>query len=159
MVNCIGRKWVYKKYNDEYFITYRYSEEEHDIMAKNIFENWVEEYGDINLMNYIQENGKQISEILKEKVDPVGILYPEGSNKYTKALYVTSSVAKVINQYYCSFISEYTKRNTGRKIRILEIGAGTAATALPIIDTLKIQIMNIILLILQNIFAESEKTI
>ena len=126
-----------KKYNDEYFITYRYSEEEHDIMAKNIFENWVEEYGDINLMNYIQENGKQISEILKEKVDPVGILYPEGSNKYTKALYVTSSVAKVINQYYCSFISEYTKRNTGRKIRILEIGAGTAATALPIIDTLK----------------------
>lgn len=126
-----------KKYNDEYFITYRYSEEEHDIMAKNIFENWVEEYGDINLMNYIQENGKQISEILKEKVDPVSILYPEGSNKYTKALYVTSSVAKVINQYYCSFISEYTKRNTGRKIRILEIGAGTAATALPIIDTLK----------------------
>lgn len=81
-----------KKYNDEYFITYRYSEEEHDIMAKNIFENWVEEYGDINLMNYIQENGKQISEILKEKVDPVGILYPEGSNKYTKALYVTMNI-------------------------------------------------------------------
>lgn len=126
-----------KKYNDEYFITQRYSEEENDIIAKNIFENWVDEYGDINLMKYIQDNGKQISEILKGKVDPVGILYPEGLNKYTKALYVTSSVAKVINHYYCSFISEYMKRNAGRKIRILEIGAGTAATALPIIDTLK----------------------
>ena len=126
-----------KKYNDEYIITQRYSDKEYNTIKKNIFENWVEEYGDINLMNYIQDNGKQISEILREQVDPVGILYPEGSNKYTKALYVTSSVAKVINRYYCSFISEYTKRNTGRKIRILEIGAGTAATTLPIIDTLK----------------------
>ena len=126
-----------KKYNDEYIITQRYSDKEYNTIKKNIFENWVEEYGDINLMNYIQDNGKQISEILREQVDPVGILYLEGSNKYTKALYVTSSVAKVINRYYCSFISEYTKKNTGRKIRILEIGAGTAATTLPIIDTLK----------------------
>ena len=52
-------------------------------------------------------------------------------------MYVGSSAAKVINQYYCQFISEYLIHNKGRKIRILEIGAGTAATTVQLVETLK----------------------
>lgn len=125
-----------EKDNDCYFLKKHYSEEEYNALINEILANWRDEYGDIELMNYIGDNGKQISEILLGKVDPVGILYPEGSNKYTSALYVTSATAKVINQYYCSFISEYVKMNPDRKIRILEIGAGTGATAKPVIRTL-----------------------
>ena len=127
--------YIYQK-NNCFFVKKHYSEEEYMTLLDNIFDNWREEYGDINLMNYIQDNGKQVSEILRGEIDPVGILYPEGSNKYTKALYITSSIAKVINRYYCQFITEYVKNNLERKIRILEIGAGTGATAKPVIETL-----------------------
>ena len=76
-------------------------------LMNDVFENWVEEYGDINLMSYIKDNAVQLQGILEGNIDPVGVLYPEGSTKYTEALYVTSSVAKIINNYYCHFILEY----------------------------------------------------
>lgn len=126
-----------EKNDDEYSVSVHYSEKEYCAIVENVFKNWANEYGDINLMKYIQDSGKQIAEILKGKADPVEILYPGGSNKYTRALYVGSSAAKVINQYYCQFISEYLIHNKGRKIRILEIGAGTAATTVQLVETLK----------------------
>lgn len=128
--------YILKTEDEKYSIVKCYSDEEYSYLMNDVFENWVEEYGDINLMSYIKDNAVQLQGILEGNIDPVGVLYPEGSTKYTEALYVTSSVAKIINNYYCHFILEYIKNNSDRKIRILEIGAGTAATAKPIIQAL-----------------------
>lgn len=127
--------YIYKK-NGQYFMTRYYSETEYELLGQSVFANWKEEYGDISFMSYLYDAGKQLPEILRGKVDPVSVLYPEGSNKYTQALYVTNATSKVVTQYYCCFISEYIKRNPGRKIRILEIGAGTGATTIPVIEAL-----------------------
>ncbi|QQT91421.1 class I SAM-dependent methyltransferase [Peptoniphilus harei] len=51
-------------------------------------------------------------------------------------MYNTSINSIVINNFYCNFINEYIKNNNHRKIRILEIGAGTGATSEKIIDLL-----------------------
>ena len=101
-----------------------------------IFSKWENAYGDINLFHYIKNNIDNLIGLLQGKIDPVGILYPEGSDIYTKALYETSINSILINEYYCKFLEKYIKEQKGRKIRILEIGAGTGATAKKLIDIL-----------------------
>ena len=89
---------------------------------------WDYKFGDINIMHYIRENIENLTEILKNKVDPRGILYPNGSKKYTESLYEKSMFSTLINGYYSQFLENYLKHNKNRKLRILEIGAGTGAT-------------------------------
>lgn len=62
------------------------------------------------------------------KTDPVSLLYPDGSNKYTQALYVENTATKYINASICKIIKKVQKRVPGQKIKILEVGAGTGAT-------------------------------
>lgn len=89
---------------------------------------WDNKFGDINIMYYIRENLEKLKEILKNNVDPRGILYPNGSKKYTESLYEKSIFSELINGYYCQFLENYLKNNKKQKLRILEIGAGTGAT-------------------------------
>lgn len=56
------------------------------------------------------------------------LLYPDGSNKYTQALYVENTATKYINASICKIIKKVQKRVPGQKIKILEVGAGTGAT-------------------------------
>ncbi|MGL5440729.1 MAG: amino acid adenylation domain-containing protein [Filifactoraceae bacterium] len=97
---------------------------------------WDNKFGDINIMHYIKENIENLNEILKNKVDPRGILYPNGSKKYTEALYEKSIFSVLINGYYCKFLENYLKDNKKKKLRILEIGAGTGATTKKILEIL-----------------------
>lgn len=48
---------------------------------------WDNAFGDINIMYYIKENIDNLKNILTNKIDPRGILYPNGSKKYTESLY------------------------------------------------------------------------
>lgn len=55
------------------------------------------------------------------KTDPVSLLYPDGSNKYTQALYVENTATKYINASICKIIKKVQKRVPGQKIKILEV--------------------------------------
>ena len=69
-----------------------------------------------------------LSLLMSGKTDPVSLLYPDGSNKYTQALYVENTATKYINASICKIIKKVQKRVPGQKIKILEVGAGTGAT-------------------------------
>lgn len=98
---------------------------------------WDNKFGDINIMYYIRENIENLAEILKNKMDPRGVLYPNGSKKYTESLYEKSIFSDLINSYYCQFIENYLKVNKKQKLRILEIGAGTGATTKKLLKILE----------------------
>lgn len=102
-----------------------------------VFLKWdVKNDNSLKYLKYVKDSTDNLVEILNGKIDPVNILYPEGSDIYTDAMYNTSINSIVINNFYCNFINEYIKNNNHRKIRILEIGAGTGATSEKIIDLL-----------------------
>ena len=70
--------YILKTEDEKYSIVKCYSDEEYSYLMNDVFENWVEEYGDINLMSYIKDNAVQLQGILEGNIDPVGVLYPEG---------------------------------------------------------------------------------
>lgn len=88
-------------------------------------------------MHYVYENLLNLSGILEGKTDPIDLLYPDTSNKYVDALYRNSLFSKLINEYYALFIENYLREEKNKKIRILEIGAGTGATTERILDKIK----------------------
>ena len=81
---------VYPK-GDVYIVSKRINKESLDTIWNDCILMWNSKFGDINMMYYIRENIENLKEILKNKVDPRGILYPNGSKKYTKSLYEKST--------------------------------------------------------------------
>ncbi len=127
---------VYPK-GDVYIVSKRINKESLDTIWNDCILMWNSKFGDINMMYYIRENIENLKEILKNKVDPRGILYPNGSKKYTESLYEKSIFSVLINDYYCKFLENYLKDNKKRKLRILEIGAGTGATTKKLLKILE----------------------
>ena len=82
----------------------------------------------VSTLEYIKLNADEFANIMSGKTDPVSLLYPDGSNKYTQALYVENTATKYINASICKIIKKVQKRVPGQKIKILEVGAGTGAT-------------------------------
>lgn len=102
------------------------------------FNRWYEKLGNISILEYIKTNADEFANIMSGKTDPINLLYPEeGSDKYTKALYVENSATKYINSSICRIIKTIQKREPKKKIKILEIGAGTGATTEWILNALK----------------------
>ncbi|QQN55542.1 hypothetical protein I6H46_06400 [Anaerococcus obesiensis] len=66
-------------------------------------------------MYYIKENIDNLKNILTNKIDPRGILYPNGSKKYTESLYEKSIFSALINDYYCQFLENYLKYNKKKR--------------------------------------------
>lgn len=122
---------------ESYIIPRVMNKESLDKMWNDCILMWDNKFGDINIMHYIKENIENLKEILKNEVDPRGILYPNGSKKYTESLYEKSIFSILINEYYCQFLENYLRDNKGRKLRILEIGAGTGATTKKLLEILK----------------------
>ena len=98
---------------------------------------WKNSYGSDAILDYYYESAHQLIEVCKGEVDPIGILYPDGKDIYTNSLYVENITASFMTNSIKSIIAEKIKMAGGRKLRILEIGAGTAATAEPVIKSLE----------------------
>lgn len=73
--------------------------------------------------------GSQLSGVLQGKVDPVELVFPEGDLSTSAQLYQESLGAKVMNTMVQKAIAlAIAKLPKLRKIRLLEIGAGTGGT-------------------------------
>ncbi|BBD69156.1 polyketide synthase [Nostoc commune NIES-4072] len=80
-------------------------------------------------LTLLAQCGQKLPEILRGECDPLQLLFPQGSYAPVEKLYQNSPGAKVFNLLVQKAVSIALERlPEGRKIRILEIGAGTGGT-------------------------------
>jgi SAM-dependent methyltransferase/NAD(P)-dependent dehydrogenase (short-subunit alcohol dehydrogenase family) len=80
--------------------------------------------------------GAALAEVLIGQTDPLRLLFSEGSFESAEQLYTESPGLRLFNGLAASAIAEEVRKRPGRKLRILEIGAGTGATTAWIAEVL-----------------------
>ncbi len=80
-------------------------------------------------LSLLKRCGTSLAGVLRGEIDPLQLLFPEGSVNQVENLYQESPGAQVINTLVQEAIAVVlASLPAGRKIRILEIGAGTGGT-------------------------------
>ncbi|MEP7311634.1 MAG: beta-ketoacyl synthase N-terminal-like domain-containing protein, partial [Pseudomonadota bacterium] len=73
--------------------------------------------------------GPLLASLLRGTVDPLHLLFPEGSAELAESLYRDSPEAKAYNQLIREAVLSVVKRlPAGRRLRVLEVGGGTGGT-------------------------------
>lgn len=81
--------------------------------------------------------GEQLSQVLRELQDPLGLLFPGGDTSLATAIYENSAQAKISNTLVQQTIrAVLATLPAGRGVRILEIGAGTGGTTSSLLPSL-----------------------
>ncbi|MEU5364175.1 amino acid adenylation domain-containing protein [Streptomyces sp. NPDC005925] len=89
------------------------------------------------LLDYFTACAGNQLEMLAGKVRPLQLLFPDGDWHVTEALYASNPAARLQNGIAASMIRTFVDQHpTGRKVRILEVGAGTGSTCDRILPTL-----------------------
>jgi len=106
-----------------------------DKEVQDLFFQFPDNHGEIDV---VQKTGSRLAEVLTDKVDPLTILFPNNSIKELEKLYQLSPAALTINSTIAEAISQQLSAvPEGRRLRIIEIGAGTGGTTagiLPLLD-------------------------
>ncbi len=120
------------------------SEFSRDISSGGLQEKWNIAYaawsnglGSVEILNYIKLNADNLVELLKGNIDPISLLYPEGDTRFARALYVDNPLSAYLNQYIGMFVEKIAHQRPDRRLKIMEIGAGTGATTEYVINALK----------------------
>ncbi|MBZ0297818.1 MAG: SDR family NAD(P)-dependent oxidoreductase, partial [Anaerolineae bacterium] len=79
------------------------------------------------LMVLLERCGASLGAVLSGDVDPLHLLFPDGSLADTEALYENIPTTKLYNEIVRQ-IMEAAQANGDRRLRVLEIGAGTGGT-------------------------------
>ncbi|WP_341529475.1 beta-ketoacyl synthase N-terminal-like domain-containing protein [Nostoc sp. UHCC 0302] len=80
-------------------------------------------------LTLLERCGSQLASVLRGKCDPLQLLFPGGDFSITAQLYEKSPVAQVMNILVQKvLVTVLAQISAGRKLRILEIGAGTGGT-------------------------------
>jgi acyl transferase domain-containing protein/NADPH:quinone reductase-like Zn-dependent oxidoreductase/NAD(P)-dependent dehydrogenase (short-subunit alcohol dehydrogenase family)/SAM-dependent methyltransferase/acyl carrier protein len=80
--------------------------------------------------------GAHLGDILRGRVDPLAVLFPDGDGSALHALYGTAPGARLINGQLCRALDRMLATDARRPLRILEIGAGTGGTTLHVLKRL-----------------------
>jgi SAM-dependent methyltransferase/acyl carrier protein len=81
-------------------------------------------------LTFLQRCGTNLASALQGRVDPLNLLFPEGSFVTAEELYEKSPGAQVFQRLVAQSVARAIERYPAdRTIRILEIGAGTGGTA------------------------------
>lgn len=97
-------------------------------------EAWIPELGSEIFFNYICQSSQNLNGLLSKKQDPIKLLYPEGKDSIVTDMYADNKMSRYLNGCMCEFVLKYKKNH--EFIRILEIGAGTCATGIQIVEAL-----------------------
>ena len=85
----------------------------------------------------LERCGGALADVLTGRTDPLALLFPEDGLASAGALYAESPGARLYNQMIREALrSVLPMRRPGRRLRVLEIGAGTGGTTSSLIDVL-----------------------
>jgi malonyl CoA-acyl carrier protein transacylase len=89
------------------------------------------------LIEYLQNCGKHLPDILTGKQSPLETLFPGGSLEIAENLYQKWAVARYFNEIVRSVVESVVKvLPLGKQVQILEIGAGTGGTTASVLPVL-----------------------
>lgn len=80
------------------------------------------------VVDYYMDHSREFINILSGNLNPMLLLFPNGDDKIAVEFYRQNSMEKILAKEISKHICDYVKK-AKRKIRILEIGAGTGATS------------------------------
>jgi thiazolinyl imide reductase len=88
---------------------------------------WNDRLGTKRVSEYFYSNAKELEGLLKGRVKANYLLYPEGKRDIADDLYRHTLIAWYLNQSISGYVIKIVKER--KKVRILEVGAGTGATS------------------------------
>lgn len=142
----ILKYWLMYMLRENYLIkkedgSYNYTPKAIDVLNcpytwEEVKQQWKQFVGDANFINYIEESSQQLIKTLNGEKNPVDILYPEGNFKYVEAIYNNNIFSDYYNSYIVKVISEIVVSQAKKRIRILELGAGTGFTSKRVLEML-----------------------
>ncbi|MFE7588536.1 amino acid adenylation domain-containing protein [Kitasatospora sp. NPDC057512] len=89
------------------------------------------------LLDYFTDCVEQQVPMLQGRVRPLRLLLPDGDWRVTEALYAANPAARLQNRIAASAVRSFVERfPADRKVRILELGAGTGSTSDAILPVL-----------------------
>jgi len=103
---------------------------------KKAKELWNYRLGSPLVSDYFHQNGKALRELLLGEVSATMLLFPEGKNDVANALYRETIIAGYLNGKIGEWVLEKCK-NSEELISVLEVGAGTGATADVVLRTIE----------------------
>ncbi len=86
------------------------------------------------LLRYLRESGGHLPGLLRGEVDPLDLLFPQGTLDTAVAAYNDNLVNRCMNAVVCAAVRKIAEnrnpsRDSQRPLRILEIGAGVGGTS------------------------------
>jgi amino acid adenylation domain-containing protein/non-ribosomal peptide synthase protein (TIGR01720 family) len=88
------------------------------------------------LLEYIQHSARQLPALLTGAADPLELLFPAGSWEIAESLYQFNPEARQLNEIAGSVLQAIAHTWPDRRLRILEIGAGTGGTTASLLPVL-----------------------
>ncbi len=106
-------------------------------------EIWDDRLGSPLVMDYLSDNVRQLPRLISGEQQAAFLLFPEGRMEYARALYRETIIARYLNKSVAEAVVRIAAAKRGaladksrRKLRIVEIGAGTGATTEAVIPRL-----------------------
>lgn len=101
---------------------------------EQLLHDFPELIGHVRLLDKCME---QLPLILTGEVDPLTVMFPEGSFELVEPIYRDNPLADYFNRTVAEVVKAFAGRRGDRPLRVLEIGAGTGSTTqfvLPVLD-------------------------
>ncbi|MFB8795997.1 MAG: SDR family NAD(P)-dependent oxidoreductase [Microcoleus sp.] len=104
----------------------------------------------------LERCGDKLAEVLRGEVDPLQLIFPEGSLATSEHLYQDSPTFRIYNLLVQKAIRAALERlPSGRKVRILEIGAGTGSMTSYVLPVLSAKQTEYVFTDITQVFANS----
>jgi polyketide synthase PksM len=101
------------------------SKESEQIRREDLLREFPSIIGHVNLLEKCINN---YQDIFEDKISPLTVMFPDGSFDLVEPVYRDNPIADYFNKIAANITNNYIHKFPKKKIRILEIGAGTGST-------------------------------
>ncbi|MEV0424054.1 amino acid adenylation domain-containing protein [Streptosporangium canum] len=87
------------------------------------------------LIDYFKESTERLPELLRDELDPLPLLFPEGRLEISEAAYRENIISRYVNHAAIAVLRGIAARHDG-PLRVIEVGAGVGGTSAQMIPAL-----------------------
>lgn len=114
---------------------------------KAVREVWDDQLGSPLTMDYIVQNAESLAQLMNGQIDPTWLMFPEGKMDYANSCY-RDVLARYLNKTMAEAViricnMQKLEKPDQKRLRIVEIGAGTGATTDEVLPRLREEVHNL----------------